>query len=128
MTCQRCNKPLSPQQQWRKNRFCSKSCARLADWEKRERNDRMVSGGYAYVRVEGRWVLEHRHLMEQTLGRPLERHEKVIHKDRDHLNNAAENLELWRVKKKDPSGVRAADYHCPGCRCFEKPRVRYLKQ
>lgn len=85
----------------------------------------MTSGGYIYVKVEGAWKLEHRYVMEQTLGRPLERHEKVIHKDDDHGNNDPANLELWRVKKKDPSGVRAADYHCAGCRCFDAPKVRY---
>lgn len=126
MMCPICNRPLTPAQQWRGNEYCSKSCARRADWAKRERSDRMISGGYAYVRVEGRWILEHRHVMSQVLGRPLERHEKVIHKDNNHLNNDPANLELWRVKKRDPLGVRAADYHCPGCRCLEPPKVRYI--
>jgi hypothetical protein len=126
MRCQLCKKPLSSAQVWRGNQFCSKSCARRADWAKRERADRMTSGGYAYVKVDGKWVLEHRYVMSQVLGRPLERHEKVIHKDRNHLNNDPTNLELWRVRLRDPSGVRAADYHCPGCRCFEPPKVRYI--
>ena len=39
-----------------------------------------------------------------------------------HLNgvrsdNRLENLELWKLSQ--PSGVRQADYHCPGCRCEE---------
>lgn len=85
----------------------------------------MHSGGYVYVKVEDRWVLEHRWVMSQILGRELERHEWVRHLDGDHTNNVPKNLELRRNRKRDPSGVRAADYHCPGCRCFETPRVRY---
>jgi hypothetical protein len=85
----------------------------------------MHSGGYIYVKVDGRWVLEHRHIMSVAIGRPLERHEKVIHKDGNHLNNDPKNLELWKVRKRDPSGVLAADYHCSGCRCFDKPKVKY---
>jgi hypothetical protein len=58
--------------------------------------------------------------MEQTLGRILEPHERVHHKNGNRSDNQVDNLELWKVTKKDPAGVRAADYHCAGCRCFEK--------
>lgn len=85
----------------------------------------MNSGGYVYVKVDGRWMLEHRHVMEQIIGRPLEKHEKVIHKDGDHTRNVPENLELRMTRKKGPVGVLVADYHCAGCRCLETPRVRY---
>jgi hypothetical protein len=63
------------------------------------------------------WMLEHRYVMQQVLGRVLKSHETVHHKDGDRTNNAPENLELW--KKNHPSGVKSSDYHCPGCRCFE---------
>jgi hypothetical protein len=86
----------------------------------------MRSGKYVYVRVEGKWILEHRHMMSIMLGRPLGRHEKVRHLDGNLTNNDPANLELRMVRQKDPSGIRAADYHCPGCRCFEAPRVRYV--
>lgn len=61
--------------------------------------------------------------MEQQLGRFLEPHERVHHRNGNRADNRGENLELWKVKTKDPPGVRASDYHCPGCRCADLPRA-----
>jgi hypothetical protein len=63
------------------------------------------------------WIMEHRLVMGQVLGRPLEKHERVHHRDGNRANNDPANLELWKVKAKDPPGVRATDYHCSGCLC-----------
>jgi len=43
---------------------------------------------------EGKYCLEHRYVMAQTLGRPLEKWECVHHKDGNKLNNKPDNLEL----------------------------------
>ncbi len=42
---------------------------------------------------------EHRYIMEQYLGRKLERWEVVHHKDSDKSNNSIENLEVLSLSK-----------------------------
>ena len=57
-----------------------------------------ISGtGYVTVKVsdKGKWPLEHRLKMEKKLGRPLERHETVHHKNTVRHDNDIKNLELW---------------------------------
>lgn len=63
--------------------------------------------GYRVVRHGGREVLEHRHVMEQTLGRPLAPWENVHHKNTKRADNRPENLELWVSPQ--PAGGRPRD-------------------
>lgn len=63
--------------------------------------------GYVMRTVDGRRVPEHRHVMEQALGRPLWPDEQVHHVNGDRADNRRENLELWSTAQ--PAGQRTED-------------------
>lgn len=72
--------------------------------------------GLGYRRVilpDGRRIEEHRHVMEQKLGRPLAKGESVHHRNGRRADNRPDNLELWIGGQ--PAGQRAADIVCPHC-------------
>jgi HNH endonuclease len=76
------------------------------------KGENITKGGYKKIRVEDgdkkvRWILEHRYVMEQKLGRELLSDESVHHLDGDKLNNHIDNLELWL--RPQPTGVRVQD-------------------
>jgi len=57
--------------------------------------------GYKAHRVNGKYILEHRLIMEKHIGRKLKRNEVVHHKDENKLNNNLDNLVLMTKKEHD---------------------------
>lgn len=64
-------------------------------------------GGYMDIKTEDGWMIEHRHVMEQHLGRSLTDTETVHHINGIRDDNRLENLELW--DKSHPPGQRVED-------------------
>lgn len=62
--------------------------------------------GHPNARANG-WILEHRAVMSDALGRPLRKGENVHHKNGDRKDNRIENLELWT--KAQPAGQRVSE-------------------
>lgn len=118
--CKACGKRFMLQKRLIKSgkhsgQYCSMSCV-YADRKGKskpftiplEQGTRTVNAqGYIMVKVGTRWVREHRHVMEQRMGRPLHPWENVHHKDGNRQHNTDDNLELWI--KTQPTGMRFKD-------------------
>lgn len=129
--CKNCGEEYTPSKKTKKL-FCSIRCH--YEWRCPIGSVRPAGNGYMIIKVakgtpgahwrygqdSNQWMLEHRYVMQVSLGRPLEKRENVHHINGKRDDNRPENLELWR--KKQPCGIRAADYHCSGCSCFAFPR------
>lgn len=74
-------------------RFCSKACANYSRGPAKGWIHKRT--GYRMFNIGGRQISEHQLVMEKVLGRRLEKHETVHHKDGDRLNNHPNNLEVW---------------------------------
>lgn len=123
--CRECGGPINRDNKNRIRIFCSAYCryenmapiGTVISYEK-SRPDwyliEKVPDGTPGTKCSGnryRWMLQHRYVMQQMLGRPLIKGENVHHINGMKSDNRPENLELW--KRSQPSGVRVSDQRDP---------------
>lgn len=128
-TCKACHKDFPVYRGFAVS-YCSRECRgnslaerqtghKNAMWKGGEIVTNHAGGGYIKELCPGHpnadaggYVLQHRLVMEQAIGRPLKPTERVHHKNGDRQDNRPENLELWTGvdgPKKDPHGIRVVD-------------------
>ena len=115
-TCETCGKTFKGRMggPHRRNLFCSGDCRGKGFSKRAEGNRTLNQLGYILVHSPqhpncnsaGR-VLEHRLVMEESLGRYLTGDENVHHKNGDRSDNRLDNLELWNTSQ--PAGQRVED-------------------
>jgi HNH endonuclease len=69
----------------------------------------LTPDGYRLIFVDGKQVKEHRHIMEQIIGRKLRRDESVHHINGIKFDNRPANLELWTGVGQQPRGAKVSD-------------------
>lgn len=91
------------------NRGRAKNCSFL-----RHKRTRKMQRGYILVykpehpnAPKDGWIREHVLMMSEKIGRPLNNHEEVHHKNGIKDDNVDENFELWT--QKHPKGQRVED-------------------
>lgn len=64
---------------------------------------RKTQNGYWTTKTEAGWKYDHQLVVEQSLGRPLDRDEDIRFKDKNKDNLDPDNLEVITTVKKVPS-------------------------
>lgn len=133
-SCVRCGKPYRACHS--KQKYCSPQCSAAAHFGPANASYKghppiIQSGGYRLIWVSGQYLLEHRHVMEQHLGRPLARNEHVHHRDGKKTNNSIANLEIMTARDHTlihcPSFRSETHKQCSRCREI-KPRSEFYER
>jgi hypothetical protein len=96
-----------------KRQFCDLCLSEKYRTNKRKEDFYIDKHGYAQIRIDGKFMAEHRHVMQQKLGRQLKDSESVHHINGIRHDNNPDNLELWVGPIR--YGQRAADIKCHNC-------------
>lgn len=114
--CPQCGAALKRRQKW-----CSSACylkgrrSYAGEGNPRYKGGSCTQRGYVLVRVNGQTRYLHRVLMEQHLGRKLERHEIVHHINHDKTDNRIENLRVVALGEHSLYHNRKRGHCCESC-------------
>lgn len=90
--------------------YCSRSCVMKANPVKNwtsYKTGRFMKNGYVMLTLAPyTYMFEHRHVMEQYLGRKIKSEEVVHHIDHDRTNNDISNLQLTTKSYNSTEGIQ----------------------
>lgn len=100
--CDNCGKIFIKARNSKKYKFCSQECSRyymVGDKANSYKGGTITTQGYKAIKIGNKYILEHRIIMEENIGRKLTRREQVHHIDGNKLNNDISNLDIIDISK-----------------------------
>ena len=117
--CEYCKKTFQPKDKRNRiRRFCSVKCASTNTAKKRYNTKGWIisTKGYKQILVNGKYIMEHRLIMEAHLGRKLKETEVVHHIDGNKQNNSIQNLIVMTKEQHDKiKEFKITPIECPHC-------------